>query len=223
MLASPKELKCIEIASPIIKKSVLVKVRKLKDSIHPIMNFRKYCQLADLDEGLILDKTKILRSLVFLFLVFFLYPFVFLGNFIAMIFFNSEFVKSKKKEIQDLIEKTKISYDVSENKSFLQLWSDKGLRDYGLAHMDRGPFSYSEKFYCISEWVKILYDENFDLKQLEKEIKDNQVRLVREFYNTHSSGSHITPANPIDLIPFEIDKIFGNYKVDMVKQEISIN
>jgi hypothetical protein len=223
MLASPKELKCIEITSPIIRNNVLMKINKLEDSINPILSFRKHYQLAGFEDGLILDKKKILPSFIFLLLVLLLYPFVFIGNFVAMIFFSSEYIKSKKKEIQDLIEKSKISYDVSENKSFLQLWSDKGLRDYGLAHMHMGPYNYKEKFYCLSEWVKILYDEKFDLKQLEMEIRDRQIRHVREFYETHSPGSHITPANPVDLIPFEIDKVFGNYKVDALKKEISMN
>lgn len=224
MLASPKELKCIEIAAPVIKRSILAKVNELKDSNSPILSFQKHCIiLIGSENWVVLDKKNILRSLLGQILIFLFFPFTFINHFITIRFFSSQYRKAKKNEIQEFMKKCAISYDVSENKSFLQLWSDKGLRDYGLAHMHMGTYNYKEKFYCLSEWVKILYDEKFDLKQLEMEIRERQIRHVREFYETHSPGSHVTPANPVDLIPFEIDKIFGNYKVDALKKEISMN
>lgn len=224
MLPSPKELRCIEITASFIKKDIFHKVGELKDSINPILNLRRYClMLRGTESWVVLDRKMIFRTLLGQLLFFLIYPVVFISHFIALGLFSSNYKKAKKKEIQVLMEKCKILYDVSENKSFLQLWSDKGLRDYGLAHIDNGPFSYKEKFYCLSEWIKILYDENFDLKQLEMEIRERQIRHVREFYETHSPGSHVTPANPVDLIPFEIDKMFGKYKVDALKKEISMN
>ncbi len=212
MLACENEIKCIEIVSPIIKKSILKRVKVLEDANNPILSFHEYRVVADIKESLIVDKNKIFKSLMYLAFVLLLYPLVFLGQLIFNSFFNSKMKSDNKSRIQQLLKSTHTNYEVSENKSFLQLWSDKGLRDYGLGYMENGPYSYEDKFYCLSEWVKILHDDKFDLKILETEIHKKQVERAN-YRSKNNPSVRITLANPIDLIPFEIDKIFGNYNV----------
>ena len=66
MLACENELKCIEIASPIIKKYALIKVNKLKEQYSLIFNTHRYLNTASLDEGLICDKRKLFWSFLYL-------------------------------------------------------------------------------------------------------------------------------------------------------------
>ena len=99
---------------------------------------------------------------------------------------------------------------VSTNKTFSQLWSDYGLRNYGIEYIHRGKFSADSKLLCIKEWVKILFESDIDINSLEEVIIDRNRKTKIEM---HKKGcSAIVMAKPIDLMDNEIDNIFGIYQ-----------
>lgn len=219
MLACEKELRCILIASPIILKHKLKEVRRLKDSYRPILSIQSHLEMADHKEELYYYEKKPFQTFILYFILLLLYPIVFLVHLIIIIFLKKKEKTEIKLRISEIQRRSQINYNVSENKSFIQLWSDKGLRDYGITHMDEGPYSYEEKFFCLSEWIKILYDEDFDLKKFEKEIREREQMRMKEYLHKNPD-IFITPADPIDLIPFAIDSIFGEY---IESRKFSIN
>jgi hypothetical protein len=99
---------------------------------------------------------------------------------------------------------------VSTNKTFSQLWSDYGLRNYGIEYIHRGKFSADSKLLCIKEWVKILFESDIDIFSLKSEIIDRNTRTKIEMHKKGISG--IVMADPIDQMDNEIDKIFGVYQ-----------
>ena len=101
--------------------------------------------------------------------------------------------------------------DVSPVKTFEQLWSDFGLRNYGINYWHRGIFTDEQKMECLAYWAHELYPFPIDLKQLEREIAAMFVQRRKAYYEKNPNG-HITTAEPINCIPREIDKRYGPYE-----------
>lgn len=121
---------------------------------------------------------------------------------------KSSFIRSIFGKKQDLF--IAKEQPVSTNKTFSQLWSDYGLRDYGVNYIHRGRFSTDSKRLCIIEWVKILFESDIDINSIEENIIDRNRKTKIEM---HKKGvSAIVMSKPIDQMDNEIDKIFGIYQ-----------
>lgn len=100
--------------------------------------------------------------------------------------------------------------DVSELKTFTQLWSDFGLRDFGIEYLHRGRFDRNDKLACIKMWVKILYKNKIDIDELQKKIIERN-NLSRRNMATKNPGLRFSYPDVIDSIPTEIDKLVPQY------------
>ncbi len=103
-----------------------------------------------------------------------------------------------------------ITFDVSEKKTFEQLWGDHGLRNYGINHMHRGFFSDEQKRECIKYWVKVLYPFHINTDEIEQDLVAQAVARWKRYYREHPNG-HISIASSIDCLASELDKRYGNY------------
>jgi len=102
-------------------------------------------------------------------------------------------------------------YQVSESKSFIDLWKIYGLVEQRIGPFYCGPYGVNDTLNCIQKWIEILYnDTNFDIFMLEKEIKVSIDTKYKETMNKIISGS-ISMVEPIEIIPSEINKRFGKY------------
>jgi len=209
MQASIKEKACIDIAYRIRKCYEDKEIKKVKaiDGIFytPWDHLRFFLKQDDFYKEL--QGFKLILAIILLTI---LYPVIFI---MAFIFNGWPLIKDRNhinNRIKKIHEKYWSGYEMSENKTFLQLWSDKGLRDSGIGFMDYGPYTYQEKFDCLSQWIHILYDEKFDLKKFEEEIERRENEREIEFLrkNPHME---VFPNDPIDMIPFSIDALFNNY------------
>jgi len=104
-----------------------------------------------------------------------------------------------------------VNYQVSEMKSFSQLWSDFGLRDYGSRYWGRGKFKREDKLTCIEYWVKTLYDIELDIKKFESEIEQELQAERLEMMKEDPSGS-VSMIDAVDAMPLRIDEKFGLYE-----------
>jgi len=103
-------------------------------------------------------------------------------------------------------------YEVSTIKTFTQLWSDFGLRDFGVEYCIRGFFNRENKLDCIKFWVKELYEVDIDIIKLEEEIKRKLIKSRQEIMKNNPGISGVIMAEPVDEIPEEIDFLFGYYE-----------
>lgn len=99
---------------------------------------------------------------------------------------------------------------VSNIKTFHQLWSDFGLRDYGVNYFHRGRFSDENKRICLIRWCSILYPNKVDVVDLEQFlIQKNSEK--RKAYIAENPGGRIILQNPLDQIPELVDKVSNSY------------
>lgn len=99
--------------------------------------------------------------------------------------------------------------DVSEIKTFSQLWKDKGLMQFGIQLYG---YRKQEQLDCLVDWFEILFEDTEVLKMLLRTVETRLTELQREFYKNHPEG-HINISSSVDLLPTEIDKHFESYEV----------
>jgi len=102
-------------------------------------------------------------------------------------------------------------YKVSEMKSFIYLWSDFGLRNYGSRYWGRGKFKREDKLRCIEYWVKSLYDVEVDIEKFESEIEKELQAERLEMMKEDPSGS-VSMIDAVDAMPLRINEEFGLYE-----------
>ena len=100
--------------------------------------------------------------------------------------------------------------DVSDLKTISRLWSDYGLKDFGMDYTYRGRFDRTDKLDCIKKWVAILYDHQLDTEELEKPLIAKNIEIRKKFYE-EEPGGHITTIKTEDLLSESIDRLFGKY------------
>lgn len=221
MLPSPAELRCIEIARTFRVRKVEEKIADFERRNKLSMTFMEPIILAELEDGPLADSKKPVRSLLFLLLIVVLYPFIWITEFISWIR-NRKIVGEERKNLLEELRIIKVKSEVSEHKSFLQLWSDHGLRDFGIGYTEHGRYNKKEKLQCLSEWIKILYASEIDLEEFVEQVGKHNREKIRE-YIRENPGIHVTLADPIDLAIFEIDRLFGNYCLERGIREFSRN
>jgi hypothetical protein len=114
---------------------------------------------------------------------------------------------------------TRSNYNVSPNKTFVQLWSDFGLRDYGVDFWHRGAFSEEEKMECLANWVHELYPFLINLVEMEQELIVRASERRKQYYEKNPNG-HIMISDPLDIIPSELDRRYGAYeKAQTIKRK----
>lgn len=104
----------------------------------------------------------------------------------------------------------KNEYEVSDLKTFEQLWSDFGLRDYGSNYLHRGPFRKEEKIKCLQYWVVNLYSVDIDIYKWYNEIRVDLINQLTKFYEKNP-GCRIQMQKAEDLIIEKIELKFGQY------------
>ncbi len=97
-----------------------------------------------------------------------------------------------------------LGYEVSESKKFAQLWSD-----FGLPYI-KGYYQDDLKLTCMQQWVDVLYPMPIILEEIKVEILQRSVERRKAFYAEHPNG-HIRILEPIEILPTEIDRRFGDY------------
>lgn len=205
MLANDQEKRCIEIANKIKRPYIETKIDEVQPPllITPFFFIKK----ADMSfEGIFRKKYPAAILLFIMVMLFYLLLFVPLS--ILSICVRIVDRKNIQLSVQNILEKTNVNYEVSVNKQFSKLWSDKGLCDYGTVGI---AFNDADKFNCLSKWIKILYNNDYDLKTLEITLNKRTQEELKEFYDKNPIGFHIKPVRAIDKIPKEIDKILGEY------------
>ena len=131
----------------------------------------------------------------------------------CIVFAQQFYPKKKLKFFEKIFGRKEESrnYSVSSNKSFFQLWSDYGLRDYGVSYLNRGRFTEEQKITCITFWVKELYSKDMDVKQLLDTIQQDIIQ-ERQKWMKENPGGHISMSEPIDILPQRIEEIFRSYE-----------
>lgn len=121
---------------------------------------------------------------------------------------DGNFEKIKKEITNQFL----VNYEVSEIKTFSQLWDDKGLRNWGRAHLHLTGFTEDEQLSCIKYWYIALYEKSdFDFEKLIDTIQENRRKSISEFYSQNPCG-HISPISIVQSLPKEIDRIYGDYE-----------
>ena len=103
-----------------------------------------------------------------------------------------------------------ITFEVSEKKTFEQLWGDHGLRNYGINYMHRGFFTEEDKRECIRYWVKVLYPFQIDTDEIEKEITTSNAERYKQNLKEYPNR-RISFAKSIDCVPNALDRKYGDY------------
>jgi hypothetical protein len=115
----------------------------------------------------------------------------------------------------NFIDKLKFKYfsnnQTSENKSFQQLWSDDGLRDYGNEYWHRGLFTKDQKIDCIQKWVNTLYSTEINVHELFAGINKELLDQL-DSYMKKNPGVRVSMQKAENIIPEKIDTLYGNYK-----------
>lgn len=210
MHPSKKEIKCIEISGKFRSIAINRKIAQLKKHHIPIIltpsifSSRFDINFKEVEN---LWWKQILFILVFTIFYLILIPiFVVLG--IGAKIFDRK--NSLSKQINEIIELYHLDNEMSEAKTFSQLWDDKGLRDYGLHWRIFSGYTKKEQRQCIYEWFKILYGETNQLDKLIEEIKNRQILSTQQFYKENPL-SHISIASIESMLPEEIDLHFRHY------------
>ncbi|MBX3162940.1 MAG: hypothetical protein KF900_00535 [Bacteroidetes bacterium] len=113
-----------------------------------------------------------------------------------------------QQKILEIKRGTTLDHDVSETKTFAQLWEDKGAVSLYLDFCDcEIEFKHTEQEQCIDEWFKILYGETQPLEDLKKRIRSRQAASARNF-----AGGHINFKKLSDILPNEIDEVVDRYE-----------
>ena len=99
-----------------------------------------------------------------------------------------------------------LSFDVSEVKTFTQLWDDYGLRDYGEGHTDIGTYSIDDKFFVLNCWIKHLYSEQYDITEIYFRVIPDALVLFDEHKKTNNDAL----PSPIDFVPQAIDNLLSS-------------
>jgi hypothetical protein len=101
--------------------------------------------------------------------------------------------------------------EVSEIKTFSRFWADYGLRDWGLDFTYRKSYWREEKIECLVSWVKILYNIQIDIAEIEEPLIEENKKIREEFYK-EESGGHIATRKTEDMLPEIIDNFYGPYQ-----------
>ena len=215
MKPNKKEIDCINYSKKIRENVVKRKLEKLRQNRTPIFLTPKgFVKHFWQDYSVTNKMLSIWKKIVFNLIVAILYllaiPFVFIAGIYELLAGKNNAFNKQKKEI---IELYLIDNEVSETKTFEQLWNDKGLRDWGIGYMQYSGYSESEQLSCLKYWFVSLYNKtenDFDdyYNKVLKRINEGR----RKFYQENPNG-HISMASPIQLLPAEFDKMFGNYKI----------
>lgn len=211
MRASEKELKCIDISRELRKRVVQRKINELKQQdislfIAPIA----FTNFFVIDYKKVLKENSIFQSVLFILVMLVLYtiglPMLLLVNIYMIITGKRNTLLKQFKKIRNTYY---IDNEVSEIKSFSQLWDDKGLRDYGTEFWIYSGYTKAEQQECIDKWFEILYGNIEKVSNISKTISDKQ---VEESINFHRSNQgHINMGTPIVFLPEKIDEKFGFY------------
>ncbi|MDA3953862.1 MAG: hypothetical protein PF485_09455 [Bacteroidales bacterium] len=211
IFANQKEKKCIDYSLQIRKKVAKEEIKKLKRKYLPLfLTPTKYIHYFFSDSTF---KGMSVLKLIFVMLVLsILYllttPIVFIFRLIEIITGKKSNIKNK---IYDIEASYSLGYDVTGNKTFSQLWDDKGLRNWGGGHMHLSGLSNDQQMDCMIYWFEVLYrKDKSEIDILIEQIKQRIKKTIGEFYDEHPNG-HVLPMQVHQLLPEEIDKKYGNY------------
>lgn len=211
LFANHQEKKCIDYSLKVRNKVAEEEIKKLKSKHLPLfLTPKRYIQYFFSD--LIFKGIPVLKlifvTLILSILYLLMIPIVFIFRLIEIIGSKKSNIKNEIYNIQD---RYSLGYDVSENKSFTQLWDDKGLKNWGVGHMHLVGISQEQQLNCIKYWFEVLYGkEKSELDILIEQIQQRIRKTRQEFYEEHPNG-HVTPVQVQQLLPEEIDKKYGNY------------
>ncbi|MDA3781181.1 MAG: hypothetical protein PF487_13290 [Bacteroidales bacterium] len=204
------EKKCIDYSLKIREQIILNELTNLKEKKLPlILTPKRYIKFFFSDSSL--KGMSILKIiLVFLLLV----TLYFIAIPIVFIFRLPEVIggdKKRKQQVREIKYKYEIGYDISNNKSFNQLWDYKGLRNWGMSHMHLSGITQKQQLDCIYYWFNILYGKDrSELDELCKIIQERIKKIISDYYKENPKG-HIIPSKVHQHLPDEIDKKYGNY------------
>jgi len=114
--------------------------------------------------------------------------------------------KSKIEQIRTSYNKEDIL--VSSVKLFSQLWSDFGMQHFYTYQCSLVLIEKRAKLECIQKWVNILYPVPIDINKIAEDISGDQ-RKRRS--SALSQRIRLNTGTPVDSLPHEIDRLYGNY------------
>jgi len=119
---------------------------------------------------------------------------------------NFSFFKKweSKREANDDVkgEKAEVEYSVTDLKLFSVLWSEYGLEEGNL----------DDQLDCIKEWVNILFEKKVDIDLLCEQLKQKNEGIFNSFHFLRKGRfAHIELVPTIDMLPEEIDDVYGQY------------
>lgn len=205
MNASEKEKKCIDYSSA-IRETILdestqaIEQRKIPKAYTPIQFVKLFTGTQSLS-----TTGKYLRIIAALLLYLPALPLVLLTSILTS--------RRENQKIEELRQLYRIDHEVSTNKSFEELWSQKGIKTWGLQGLPSRGISEEDQMKCIAVWFEVLYDRDVDqLLDLVNEIEQRTRQSVSDFNESNKGTRYrITPISTVQALPSEIDQAFGNY------------
>jgi hypothetical protein len=214
MKATSKEVQCIDFSLEIRLAVIQRKISEFEERnklplifLTPKAFERKFGITSNI--GLAYWKSGIIIIVTFLFYFLLVPIFFFVG--LYELLFNGRKNKEQSPEIQ-LKEIYSLDQNVSEIKTFSQLWDDKGLRDYGREWWKYSGYTKEEQRRCIYKWFEILYNRDSSvLDNLVSIIEEEQTASIRRMY-ADNPGLRISMDSMESILPERIDTLFGEYK-----------
>lgn len=214
MTASEKEIRCIEVSRKITLKLIDLEMQGLEKKTTPFIltpsRFRK-----DFPIGTLKANTSLLKrvfayffiSVVSILIYIILFVVYFVVGIASAVSSQDNSLKTKRKQIED---KLRMDYQMSENKTFTQIWHDKGLLTSHFTSISSSEIANYKK-QCIYEWFKILYGDFGHIEGLYEELKGEQNKVLTKFY-LDNPRAHLSLSALEDSLPDAIDDSVGNYK-----------
>lgn len=211
MTATEKEKKCIDYSLKIRNRVVERKLADLNMEKPPIIfkpsDFKKhFWQDYDVTMKMLPFWKKTIMFLVATIFYIIIFPILFFYGIYQAISGD----KNRNKVKDDLTKQYQIDYNVSEIKSFEELWNTKGLRDWDVEYYHLS-FKDEDKIECLKNWCKILYNiEQNQFNEIIDTIRMGIAKSRQEFYR-ENPNAHISMVSPIQKLPTVIQNNFGNY------------
>jgi hypothetical protein len=210
MIASEKEKQCIKISKEHRYKVIERKTILLRKTYFPIiLKPNDFSLMFDINLDEINPKWLIKALYILTVAIFYiiLVPIIFFRG-LYFLFFNRKNLLSKK--IKELKAIYFLDNEVSEIKTFTQLWDDKGLRVHGEEWWIYDGYTKEEQLNCIKEWFYILYGSSNDLERIIDEIKVRQEESLQNM-RENNPNMRIKMASIEMMLPKGIDDWCANY------------
>jgi hypothetical protein len=115
---------------------------------------------------------------------------------------------------EDIIDYYTLDFKVYGTKQFSHFWNTKGLRNSGVGYWNNVNTGFEDTMNCLEYWFCTLYDKSkADFQNLIEVVDAKNKEYIKNFMK-ENPNSFISPLELNQMIPEEIDILFGAYLMD---------